>query len=357
MLFKRETGFRLELLNIQRPPHRNDRTTMDLCRPGLSTISPSSCANDSVISSSVNQRGEMPAVARLDSPAQRTETGTMAPGKEHRGQLGFFDAPESLRVRAVGKKVDATRKRKIRDSLQSERKLKATPEALPDKSVDKSAGEAHKENNMDDSASAATRKLCRAGSAAAAPDAVSTATAIATKEKPIPRFQGRPLAPPRNIVHQLDQRRIGQWKGKVTPSRMPWTTASWLKLQCPRSGRPLTGACLLEWDPMGVLLAIMTQQDGILRIYDWDTVSASDAKGRNHRLRRKTNPDQKYTGGSYRIDSTLQINVRIAGQDVRKLVWNPFDPDQIAILDRYVEIERSSGGRRMLFVLLILLFS
>jgi hypothetical protein len=80
----------------------------------------------------------------------------------------------------------------------------------------------------------------------------------------------------------------------------------------------------------------MTPQDAVLLIYDWDTVSAADAKGRNHRCRRKTNPDQTYAGGSYRIDSTLQINVRILGQDVRKLVWNPFDPDQIALLDRYV---------------------
>ena len=85
---------------------------------------------------------------------------------------------------------------------------------------------------------------------------------------------------------------------------------------------------------MGVLLAVMTADDSILRIYDWDSVWAADAKGRNHRLRRKTNPDTVYSGGLYRIDTTLHTNVRIMGRNVRKLVWNPYDPDQIAILDR-----------------------
>ena len=96
------------------------------------------------------------------------------------------------------------------------------------------------------------------------------------------------------------------------------------------------GVNIMEWDPMGFLLAVMTPHDSILRIYDWDTVVTMDAKGRNHRLRRKTNPhNENYgVGGSYRIDATLYTNVRVCGNQIRKLVWNPFYPDQIVILDR-----------------------
>ena len=147
----------------------------------------------------------------------------------------------------------------------------------------------------------------------------------------------------RNIAFQLQQRAVrglSSTKPIIQTPPISWSLASWLKFQCPRSGTPLTGACIMEWDSIGVLLAVMTLQDSMLRIYDWDTVSASDVKGRNHRVRRQTNPDKNYPGGSFRIDGTFSINVGIRGVNVRKLIWNPFDPDQIAILDRCVFMSR-----------------
>ena len=85
---------------------------------------------------------------------------------------------------------------------------------------------------------------------------------------------------------------------------------------------------------MAVTSTVMAPDDSLLRIYDWDTVSVTNAKGRNHRVRRKTNPQDNHSGGSYRIETTLCTNVRLCGRMVRKLAWNPFDPDQIALLDR-----------------------
>ena len=153
-----------------------------------------------------------------------------------------------------------------------------------------------------------------------------------------PSFPALRIAP-RNIVLQLHERSTqGLMSRRKTtiahPPTTSWSNASWLKLACPQSGNPLSEACILEWDPMGILLAVMAPDDSLLRIYDWDTVSVTNAKGRNHRVRRKTNPQQRHTGGSYRIETTLYTNVRLCGRQVRKLAWNPFDPDQIVLLDR-----------------------
>ena len=243
--------------------------------------------------------------------------------------LGFFDVPDSVHV-AVQRRGGAKRKDSNNKPTLSAPKRTKKQTSAGAMTETRSVPEKTERYNEVVTATSTTNNQTDESDKQAP---FQKATALLPKQE---KAQSAIPTPPRNITLQLQQRALrGLLSSKPiikTPS-IPWSTASWLKFQCPGSGNPLTGACILEWDPMGVLLAVMTSNDSILRIYDWDTVASSDAKGRNHRVRRKTNPDANYVGGSFRIDATLSMNVGIRGTNVRKLVWNPFDPDQIAILD------------------------
>ena len=265
----------------------------------------------------------------------------LPPNKKQKKQqsiLGFFDVPDSVHV-AVQRKTAKKRKKPNNTNNDEVKRTKNgtvstsstgnsnnAVEAAPAPASAEVALLADKTINARESSSLSTKK----------------AEIVDPQEKTDMRglgldFQSTLCISPRNIVQQLHERATLGLARKILrqpPTTPCWSNASWLKLSCPQSGNALTQACILEWDPMGVLLAVMAPDDSLLRIYDWDTVSVTNAKGRNHRLRRKTNPQDLHTGGSYRIETTLRTNVRLCGKMVRKLAWNPFDPDQIALLDR-----------------------
>ena len=244
--------------------------------------------------------------------------------------LGFFDVPESANVavqrKAKRKKSDAALQKNaknrreespVRENTKPSDSLSEQDESSPPEAA------ARAEKMPEDAVGSRTQRKA----ADASQTLSESSEGLSEKSKAVV-----PTLSSRNIALQLQQRSLGVSR-MIKPHKIPWSTAPWLKLQCPLSGAPLQRACILEWDPMGVLLAAMTRDDSILRIYDWDTVSAVDAKGRNRRARRKTKPNSDHAGEAYRIDSALHINVYIRGMNVRKLVWNPFDVDQIAILD------------------------
>ena len=249
--------------------------------------------------------------------------------------LGFFDVPDSFNVAAQRKNATIKRKHTTANSITTKKANKETDNVKRTKNMDTpSSNVVARQANQQPSDEGGNETKKSKPMSTDNPEKVEFQKASSLLPE---RFPSALSATPRNIVLQLHQRSTRGFGGRITqPPEIPWSNAPWLKLSCPRSGNPLSDACLLEWDPMGVLLAVMVPDDSLLRIYDWDTVSATNAKGRNHRVRRKTNPQMTHTGGAYRIETTLHTNVRILGRQVRKLVWNPFDPDQIVILDRYV---------------------
>eukprot|EP00977_Amphora_coffeiformis_P014097 scaffold3849_cov179-Amphora_coffeaeformis.AAC.35 len=212
-------------------------------------------------------------------------------------QMGFFDVPDSIHVavqrsgfinkREGDKQTGRPAPKRVKQQMSTGNRTETC--SLPERTREKKEGVAALTTTNNQTESEEQASFQKATTLLPKQDKAQSA---------IPRY-------PRNIALQLQQRALrGLISSKpiIKTPPIPWSTASWLKFQCPRSGAPLTGACLMEWDSMGVLLAIMTSHDSSLRIYDWDTVSASDAKGRNHRVRRKTNPDTNYAGGSFRID-------------------------------------------------------
>lgn len=284
-------------------------------------------------------------------PPPRTKKSRTQPRPLQQLTLGFFEVPQSANV-AVQQR-GAKRKQNAAKKAPKDPPKRAKPQSTSTRQTEAnkaSSASVHRETRTDPPSSTnneatATVRVSQNKKKESSPQDPEQKTS--QEATPLPKNEEYPsalVAPPRNIALQLQQRSVrGLPSNRSTTPTIPWSTAPWLKLQCPRSGAPLSKACILEWDPMGVLLAVMTPDDAILRIYDWDTVSMSDAKGRNHRSRRKTNPDRVHTGGMYRIDATLHAHVRILGRNVRKLVWNPFDPDQIVILDWYVK--ETVGGK------------
>lgn len=263
--------------------------------------------------------------------------------KKHKKQqsiLGFFDVPDSVHV-AVQRK--AAKKRK-RANSKNNAEVKRTKNGTVTTKPSSSSSNAVEAAALSTPASAELLLADNTNNTRENPSLPTKKTEIVDPQEKTDMlglaldFQSALRVSPRNIVQQLHERAtVGLARKMIRqPPRAStcWSNASWLKLSCPQSGNALSQACILEWDPMGVLLAVMAPDDSILRIYDWDTVSVTNAKGRNHRLRRKTNPQDVHTGGSYRIETTLRTNVRMCGKMVRKLAWNPYDPDQIALLDR-----------------------
>jgi hypothetical protein len=72
--------------------------------------------------------------------------------------------------------------------------------------------------------------------------------------------------------------------------------------------------------------------DNMIRIYDWDMVSAADNKGRNQRSRNKADPKNN-PRETWSIPPVLTFRVP---QPVASLAWNPQDMDQLAVGLRYV---------------------
>lgn len=277
---------------------------------------------------------EGPRHSRYESTLKRSQTQTIMPDRICRPlqqtTLGFFDVPDSMDV-AVQRRAGTKRKHKASQSSSVSRNKLTINET---KSAPRTSAKTKKDVPKTETTKNSPTNESEASSSTEEQNSFQKATTLLHTHEVL---KSGIMVPVRNIALQLQQRAL---QGLSCPTKpistppLPWSTASWLKFQCPRSGNPLTGACILEWDPMGILLAVMTCHDSILRVYDWDTVYSSDVKGRNHRVRRKTNLDADYTGGSFRVDATLSINVGIRGSHYQKLAWNPFNPDQIAILDR-----------------------
>lgn len=75
----------------------------------------------------------------------------------------------------------------------------------------------------------------------------------------------------KSIVYQLLNRELtGQ--GRITTSKAQWRSCPWISLQ------NATVTCM-TWDEEGVLLATATTGNRVC-VWDWDTIMASDLKGR-----------------------------------------------------------------------------
>lgn len=157
---------------------------------------------------------------------------------------------------------------------------------------------------------------------------VSTAT-MSDVQKPLaaPSCQSVLVSQPsKNLAHALMQRAIGRRTILPIPQSTHWKTSTWLKLATSESGDASHPPKHLQWDDMGVLLAAADDY-GLVRIYDWDMVVATDRKGRNLESKRQL--------GCFAIDPIIRLPVlavssRSAAR-ISLLQWNPFQQDEIAI--------------------------
>jgi len=109
-----------------------------------------------------------------------------------------------------------------------------------------------------------------------------------------------------------------------------WNIPSWISLEHPSMGHDASGSSTsiggghgtidrMAWDATGVLLAVAS--DRTIGIYDWDVLRAADLRGRSDRARRCQD-------SGFRIPPIARFRVP---QPVSSLVWNPFEPDELAV--------------------------
>lgn len=184
-----------------------------------------------------------------------------------------------------------------------------------------------------------------------------TATTIDTKAQP----PDTP-SPPACFVFP-DTRRM-----PPPPPRVPWTIPSWLRLVqhphddgMPGSSRRKKVVSAMAWDTTGELLAVGFAASGgggdaaltsQVNIYNWDTVVAANMKGRRLQQRRlmsnrrcgceqtvpsgsreRTSPKMALDGLFVPPAMIIPISCR---SSISMLEWNPFNPDELAVGERYV---------------------
>lgn len=101
-----------------------------------------------------------------------------------------------------------------------------------------------------------------------------------------------------------------------------WKIPSWISLEQPVIGNDISGLKTIDhiqWDPMGVLLAVAI--DRTIVVYDWDMLQAADLQGRRERIR----GDNK---SEFKIPPIVKFRLP---QPVASLVWNPFNMDELAV--------------------------
>ncbi len=159
---------------------------------------------------------------------------------------------------------------------------------------------------------------------------------------PPPNLQSRAKAAG-NIFHKLNRRmyhggclfphpqirhfspdskaRIEQKKRSAMPSSVTWPKKwkipSWISLEQPmvNDNKVIDH---IQWDPMGVLLAVAI--DRTIIIYDWDMLRAADVQGRRDQRRQQES--------AFQIPPICKFRLP---QPVASLLWNPFDMDELAV--------------------------
>lgn len=101
-----------------------------------------------------------------------------------------------------------------------------------------------------------------------------------------------------------------------------WKIPSWISLEQPLIGNDISGLKNIDhiqWDPMGVLLAVAI--DRTIVVYDWDMLQAADVQGRRERAR-------DCAKSEFKIPPIVRFRLP---QPVASLVWNPFNMDELAV--------------------------
>ena len=116
--------------------------------------------------------------------------------------------------------------------------------------------------------------------------------------------------------------RIVQNKKSCMPSSFcwpkKWKIPSWISLEQPMTNDN-KNIDHIQWDPMGVLLAVAI--DRTIIIYDWDMLRAADLQGKRDRVR-------DCQESEFKIPPIVKFRLP---QPVASLVWNPFDMDELAV--------------------------
>ncbi len=101
-----------------------------------------------------------------------------------------------------------------------------------------------------------------------------------------------------------------------------WKIPSWISLEQPVIGNDMSGLKNIDhiqWDPLGVLLAVAI--DRTIIVYDWDMLQAADLQGRRERVR-------GYKKSEFKVPPIVTFRLP---QPVASLVWNPFNMDELAV--------------------------
>lgn len=115
---------------------------------------------------------------------------------------------------------------------------------------------------------------------------------------------------------------------------IPWKATPWLYLQNISDASSIRHMC---WDNEGVLFAVLSAQT--LIIYDWDSVTAADRKGRNAHARKKALKGEiQQMSSCFCVAPTLSIRLpssfsaSSSNLGCLSVHWNPHNPDEIALL-------------------------
>jgi hypothetical protein len=113
----------------------------------------------------------------------------------------------------------------------------------------------------------------------------------------------------RSIAYQLLNRELTGQK-RIETSNAHWRSCPWISLQN-------ASVTCMTWDEEGVLLAVATTNNRVC-VWDWDTIMASDLKGRRDCKKIKTEPMWTF----------------VVPLEVNRMAWS--SSDQLAIAFRYV---------------------